>query len=129
MSARKAPWVASFPAQHQRLFPERTKVGGVKARSGAELRRMEIYHGIRELYLSHHVHQFCAICKVRRPADLPRVAKDVHHVRGRDGLLLFDVRYWRSACRRCHEWVQANPEKARLLGMLASKGEWNKEVK
>lgn len=54
---------------------------------------------------------------------------DVHHSRGRAGSLLIDERFWIPVCRRAHNWIQANPERARALGLLCQPGEWNVPVK
>jgi len=56
---------------------------------------------------------------------LPRAARDVHHTLGRIGDLLFLTQFWKAVCRECHNWIGANPAKARQLKLLAPKGQWN----
>ncbi len=51
---------------------------------------------------------------------------DVHHTRGRSGSLLLDERFWRPVCRKCHDWIAAEPEAARAVGLLCAKGDWGK---
>jgi hypothetical protein len=53
---------------------------------------------------------------------------DTHHVRGKDGMLLFDVRWFMSVCRWAHTWIDAHRDEARKLGLLANRGEWNLRV-
>jgi hypothetical protein len=53
---------------------------------------------------------------------------DCHHTRGRVGALLLDERFWLPLCRRHHDWVVANPQRARELGLLCQRGHWNVPV-
>lgn len=46
------------------------------------------------------------------------LATDIHHVRGRVGLMLLDQKYWMSACREQHDWAHANGKQARLQGII-----------
>lgn len=48
-----------------------------------------------------------------------------HHVRGRLGTLLFDKRFWCATTFKDHRWIEDNKEKARELGFLCQRGEWN----
>jgi len=50
---------------------------------------------------------------------------EVHHMRGRAGSLLCDERFWIALSKQGHRWVHENPEKARNMGFLCAKGEWN----
>lgn len=54
---------------------------------------------------------------------------DWHHVRGRSGTLLFDRRFIKDVCRDCHIWIENNPAKARVLGLLCGKGLWGQAPK
>lgn len=65
----------------------------------------------------------CALTAVG--ANPPRPATDLHHKRGRAGALLSDRRFFMSACRPCHDWIHANGELARALGLMAPAAEWN----
>lgn len=110
----------AFPSQFARLRPESGKAGGVKARSGSEARRMEVYKAIRDEFLYHieerpsitrAEHKACEVCHTA-------CATDVHHKLGREGLLLFDVRHWLPVCRPCHDWIHAHPIEAAARGWL-----------
>lgn len=51
-------------------------------------------------------------------------SEDVHHVRGRAGLLLGDTRYWLAVSRKVHDWIHANREQAIAKGLLGGAGKW-----
>lgn len=53
---------------------------------------------------------------------------DVHHVRGRAGMLLCDQRYWKLVCRTCHKHIHSHIEESRKRGWIAKPGEWGKTV-
>ena len=88
-----APWTKAFPKQAKALRPEAGRAGGVKARSGSEAVRMAIYVPIANMFKK--TNPWCQNC-FRCPT------MDVHHTKGRDGLLLFDVRHFQALCRQCH---------------------------
>jgi hypothetical protein len=108
----------AFPDQFKRLRPESTERGGVKARSGSEARRMEVYRPIAELFK--HDNPWCVCCAHVRGVDRNDawLTEDVHHSKGREGLLLFDVRNFMPVCRSCHQWIHAHPAEAKARGWL-----------
>lgn len=119
---RQALWVTCYPDQAKRLRPEAySKAGGVRVRSQTEQIRMSVYRAIKKLYLARHPN-----CECCADADVsPHPAEDVHHLRGTVGWLLVDVRYYLPTCRAQHIWLHQNPDEARKLKLLASKGRWN----
>lgn len=52
-------------------------------------------------------------------------ATELHHKRGRIGKLLIDTRFFMAVDSDCHEFIHANPNRARELGLLAPANEWN----
>jgi hypothetical protein len=44
---------------------------------------------------------------------------ECHHIRGRNGWLLLDEKYWLPVCRSCHEWITLHGKEARQLGFSA----------
>ena len=109
--------MAAFPKQFERLNPEHSKAGGVKARSVPEEVRMAIYRPIAEMFK--HENRLCQACQIiHENTKWIELTEDVHHVRGRAGLLLFDIRHWLAVCRPCHGWIHANPKRAHELGLL-----------
>ncbi len=53
-------------------------------------------------------------------------AVEVHHLRGRSGKLLCDVRYWLGVSRIAHKQIHLQPEWARRNGYLCARGQWGK---
>ena len=117
---KPAIWRAAFPEQAAKLRPESTERGGVKARSGSEQRRMDVYNAINALFAAANPH--CEAChRIPLGGVQTHNRDETHHVKGRDGLLLFDVRYFMSVCRWAHRWIHAHPAEAKKLGWLGSK--------
>ena len=123
----KAIWTQAYPAQHKKLYPENTARGGVKAQSGSKKMRDAIYSEIAKLFKA--AFPYCEACKAIRHCNAAhaRPTEDVHHKRGKVGLLYFDVRHWISVCRACHTWIGDNIEAARAIGLLCERGDWNRE--
>jgi len=48
-----------------------------------------------------------------------RLASECHHMRGRNGKLLMDERYWLPVCRKCHRFLTEHSKLARELGLSA----------
>lgn len=118
----KSICMAAFPEQFAKLHPERGAAGGVKSRSASEGVRMAVYGGIRETFLM--LHRFCQACPIVKTDkathdQLYRTpSTQIHHQRGRDGLLLFDTRHFLACCAECHRFIHDNPAKAMQLGLL-----------
>lgn len=54
-----------------------------------------------------------------RPGRLViRCTTDCHHIRGRNGDLLLDERYWLPVCRQCHDFIGEHGKIARNLGFV-----------
>jgi len=119
----------TFPEQFEKLHPERSKAGGVKARSQPKEVRDAVYSAINELFAT--AHPYCECCHLIWPEDTIALRlhfrDDTHHLKGKDGLLYFDVRWFKSTCRKAHQWIGDHPEEARKLGLLCDGGEWNKQ--
>lgn len=59
---------------------------------------------------------------------------DIHHKKGREGYadqwardngitLLMDVRFWLAVSRKGHDWIENNPEKAKMMGYSMERNE------
>ena len=127
----KAIWTKAFPTQAKALRPENMVAGGVKARSRSESVRMEIYGAIRALYLK--ANPFCEchtliddLKKMPTQTLMRTQSSQIHHKRGRDGLLLFDVRNFLACCHQCHIWIDSHRTEAQALGLLTKEG-WRKQ--
>lgn len=64
--------------------------------------------------------QYClARCALKK--KLKSAEPYPHHIRGRDGAMLTDTRFWLPICRPCHDWIEEHREEAWNLGWLASR--------
>lgn len=121
---KKALWATiqspGFRQQHAALRPEATATGGIRYRSQSEAVRISVYLPIAAMFKA--ANPICQSCEIIcRFAKLMRwrenLTEDVHHTRGREGLLLFDIRHWLPVCRKCHNWIRDNPKQARELNL------------
>lgn len=85
------------------------------------------YRKVRAAHLS--LYPWCEACSAIDGLHGPQIhmADDVHHSRGKLGSLLCDTRFFKSVCRKSHTWIDANRDKARELGLLCKRGEWNRQ--
>lgn len=92
----------------------------MKWRSKSKEMADAVYKGINELFASVHPH--CEACHLIWPEDSTALnlhwRDDTHHMRGKDGLLYFDVRDFKSVCRKAHAWIGDHPTEAKQLGLL-----------
>lgn len=47
-----------------------------------------------------------------------RPAEQVHHIKGRRGKLLCDIKHWLPVTQEGHDWIHNNPTEARAKGWL-----------
>lgn len=93
------------------MFPKPQSRSQKSRRRAAE----RLYIKLRDAYLQ--ANPRCARCNA--------VAVLVHHLAGRLGELLTDVRNFAALCRACHDWIHAYPVAARAAGWMQSR---HKEV-
>jgi len=89
-------------------------------KSAKQKTRDAIYVKVRREYL--RIHRHCRVCTIVFGVSMR--SSEIHHMRGRNGSLLWDTRYFAPTCRACREWPHDNPELARKLGLLASANDW-----
>lgn len=85
----------------------------IKSVSDKKLVELKEYRKLRDGYLSAN--------KVCEHPKCKNLSEDLHHAKGRVGSLLTDVRYFKALCRKCHRWVEDNPEEAKALGLSLSR--------
>ena len=103
--------------------------------SGRMKARNEEYRKVRHAWMTlpDGTRRTCSAClKIQyptnvRPMEFLHDATEPHHSRGKLGKLLCDTRFWIPVCRTAHTWIDANREKARELGLLCKRGDWNKQ--
>lgn len=78
------------------------------------------YSKLKAIWRKQPRNYFCAaLCRDKRIAT--PACKYPHHIRGRVGSLLNDVRFWLPVCEQCHQWIEKNRAAARRRGWLASR--------
>lgn len=73
-------------------------------------KQIEIYRLEKEIYLKEN-----PICQAKVKC-YGSPSQDIHHKKGRIEELLFDKNYFLAVCRSCHNWIEANPTKAKEKG-------------
>lgn len=99
---------------------EKPKRQRIAKQSDNQKDRLAIYYSIRELYLKENC--YCAAhFKVFPDVRSKEVATDVHHMAGREGDALYDVRRWLPVCRSCHSVITVESEWAYNEGLSLSR--------
>jgi len=80
--------------------------------SSRQRERTKLYLQARTRYLAEH--RRCEACWQAE-------ATEIHHTKGRIGVNLLDVATWKPVCRRCHEWIHANPVLATAKGWMTKR--------
>lgn len=104
---------STVPAQHKPTFKR------LRKRSKKMSRILLLYNFLRDIFLARN--PMCCAPLSSKPVR----SDEVHHLRGRLGTLLLDVRYWKAVSRARHEWIGRNVSLARSMGLLCQRGEWN----
>lgn len=60
----------------------------------------------------------CQVCFLEHP-NWARSSEEVHHIRGREGLMLTRKEFWLAVCRPCHNLIEMNRGWAYDKGYLA----------
>ncbi len=104
----------------------------VRRVSSQKSKRDRIYNARVKVWLKEIGNTFCHCCIARDPVKRPNLSTNCHHLFGRGwrNELLMIEKYWIPCCSTCHpNWIDANMELAREIGMLAPKGQWNQPPK
>lgn len=117
----KAPWVGT---RNDKRVKQVGKAAGIPRRSDAEKLRMAVYRPIAKMFLLSNT--ICQACPKFNEGGGSWYSSEVHHQRGRDNLLLFDIRFLLAVCSECHSQIHSQPERAIALGLLAGPGQWGK---
>lgn len=119
----KAPWTRMKGGMKPRSKPAKPKRKSVRQRSHKMVLRMAAYRVIKASILKY---RGCCACFALGLDGSQHKATELHHSRGRVGSLLTDLEYIYPVCRRAHNYIHSHPEKARKVGLLCQKGDWNK---
>ncbi len=91
-----------------------TKRAPIRAKSARQAANEREYATMRPRFLQ--AHRSCMVC-YRAPSV------EIHHMRGRAGARLTDVRYFLATCTGCHRHIHDNPAEAHATGNLISRHE------
>jgi hypothetical protein len=116
LSTLKRPKALWFRVKYPAGIPAK-RLTPVRRRSDRMRAVMAAYRKEREIFLLEHPQCQLPGCNAK--------SRDVHHTRGRIGVLLMLKRFWKAVCRQHHDWIQLHPTEAREIGMLCNSGEWN----
>lgn len=99
-------------------------LGDTRMRNASKERSKQLRKYLKRVkqWLKENTH--CKACEVLAEHSghairVIRLASECHHVRGRNGDLLLDERYWLPVCFNCHRWITEHGKKARELGLSA----------
>lgn len=122
-NARKAAQLARGRAKAAKPGKDRRKP--IRPVSKAQARRNRAYKVTADKFRLEN--PWCHGCA--RVFKVPtRPTTEVHHLRGRRGPLLIDVRFLIPLCSTCHRWTHDNPDTARRVGLICERGEWGKAM-
>jgi hypothetical protein len=76
---------------------------------------LKIYYSLKKYILSQR--PYCQIPSANGTPCLNR-ATGIHHVKGRAGELLCDVRFWLAVCPQCHDYIHAHAKESRARGLM-----------
>lgn len=97
----------------------------IRSRTTKRAKEERLYKKRADVWLQSPEHRYC---EVMLAMGLPaKPSEEVHHRFGRRGKLLLDERYWHAVSRPGHDFLHANPCKARMLGLLCLKGCFNSQ--
>lgn len=91
--------------------PSRIYSAPIARRSKKRAAQEREYTTVRREFIILH-----PLCKAKIPGLCTKGTTDVHHMKGKIELLLLDTRYFLPVCRKCHDWIEDNPTKAKELG-------------
>ena len=90
---------------------------GMKKKSDNREKMERTYYSLRESWLSRPENRMCAVkldgCMIQ--------ATEVHHKKGREGVLLIDQSKWLPVCRFCHDFITENSRWAISKGFSISR--------
>ena len=109
----KAQGESSGPKSYKTPKKKESRSYRIKNVSDKKLVELKEYRVVRDRYLADN--------KVCEHPDCKNPSEDLHHAKGRVGKLLTDVRYFKALCRKCHRWVEENPEQSKEIGLSLSR--------
>jgi hypothetical protein len=95
------------------------KKSPLKKMSPEKARNYRRFLALKPVYLDEHI--FCECPGWRGNASCLHRAIEIHHMKGQQGDLMFDERYFMPVCRGCHRHIEDNKKWARSVGAILYK--------
>jgi hypothetical protein len=105
-----------IPRAKEPIARQRTPIKKVSQRKALD---NELYKKIRAAWLPQH-----ETCEAQLPGCTQK-ATEVHHMEGREGILLLHTPKWLAVCHHCHGWITENSREAIELGLSYSRHKVN----
>jgi hypothetical protein len=96
---------------------EPVKKTTIKNRSKKRSKQEQEYHKKRKVFLANPKN---LLCNAKAPG-CTKIAKVIHHKKGRIGNLLTDEKYWLATCSHCNMWIEENSQQAREMGLTLNR--------
>src|SRR3954468_18925971 len=96
---------------------------GIRRQTASRARESTAYRKAVKVWLALPANKFCAGARALGWRRMK--ATQCHHKWGRRGALLLNQAGWVPVGMLGHQWVDANPARARELGLLCPLGQWN----
>jgi len=93
----------------EKEYREGNPVKKISNKSEGQKIRENIYKDLRKIYLNKN--QKCEVNNSHKSTE-------IHHISGRNGDRLNDVKFFLAVCRECHRWIHENPKEARAKQWL-----------
>lgn len=81
--------------------------------------RLQIYARLKENFIDKH--PFCEMPNEKGTDTCGRPTQQIHHMKGQQGDLLCDTRYWLAVCMHCHAYIEDHKNEARDKGVILYK--------
>lgn len=108
-------WGRRAPLRRNSGLLRRSRLSPISPRRKA---RLTEYFRKRALFLASPENQWCKVAMALWGKSLR--TRDIHHVRGRYGMLLNDETHWLAVSREAHDWIHQHGDLARARGWLGS---------
>ena len=127
---KPAAWTQAFPSQVKRAPQRQARVRQprqVPQKSQAQRARDLLYERAVLAWRPTVEGQACPVAAAGLVPPGP-IMKRPHHIRGRNGVLYWDTRFFLACSYFGHVWIHQNVAEAAERGWIGGQGEWGCEV-
>lgn len=108
------------PVKKKRPFLKpkpKKKVNPIAKKSLSQKKRDKLYFPVKKAFLKMPGNEMCNMRISPECIENRMRTVDVHHMKGKCGDLYWDIRYFLSACRRCHDYELSHDAEAKEKGV------------